>query len=159
MKIDRINPIDDGWWAFLTLSTNQASNLGNGDAVEFDTICKSGFSASVLDTITNVGRITLPAGKTFELTGGVHVYYDTAAFATSFEWVVISGTAISKSIRATGYSPGETTEIISQLKAKAIITTLVETTIELQKDDAAVITNYNATRTFATIKQIRDEDI
>lgn len=77
--------------ALIQLSADQTVNLANGDQVEFDTIVSS--PDVLLDATTNVGRVTLPEGKLFEVRAFVRAQFSGATGRAGFEWQDITDAA------------------------------------------------------------------
>lgn len=125
MKTGRIDPISDMWWAGLILSANQTSNFDT--RVQWNGLVKSGFDSSVLDTTTNIGRITLPANKSFIIS---YIIRGAGTNIVEFEFSTISGTAIVSKTAA--FTPvGKTYAGQLSCEGFGAVTTEEETTFDV----------------------------
>ncbi len=173
MKIDRINPIDDGWWAFLTLSADQTHNISANDHVQFDVMQKSGtFDTYDDDAMTkndwsiegaadtdnqDLGIIELQTGKTYKLATSLYMAgSNTGAIVYQFYDKTNSTNLGIDSYKAAYAS---TSNAIGQGIAFAVVTPSVAMKVEVRLTSSTNRTSISGSRTWCMIQQIRDEDI
>ncbi|MCG8334910.1 MAG: hypothetical protein MJE63_10355 [Proteobacteria bacterium] len=157
-RSDHVHPgdADKGWWAFLTLAT-QSAGLSVGSQVKFDTVKRSGFSSTFLDTTTNIGRFTLPPFKTFKLKASLRgVCNDPNSVILYAFYNVTSSTFVG----VDGYVPAVThaSWLCITGSAEAILTPTQDTEIELRFKDIGGVSNLDGNMCRCSIEQIRDED-
>ena len=150
------------------LSANQTTNLlNNTDHVKFATILSGSGSGIILDSasayssavnVASIGRITLKAGKTYELVGVIHGTSGSTG-GQSYAWFNSDTNLIIPGASGDQLFPTYTANVLSNPNATVIFTPSIDTRVELRFTSGIVFTQVDqsfngANVTYATIKQI-----
>lgn len=158
----------DLWWAFLTMSADQNSNVAAGDHIEFDTIQKSGTFDVYQDDLStegdwdtdtgqDLGIIELKAGKTYKLMGAARLTYTADGYGEIYFYDRTNST--EKGIRGINYTLNSSTASTSNIVAIAVITPSTDIKVEIRfSPNMNDVSSADHNRTWALIEQIRDED-
>lgn len=116
-------------YGLYTLSADQTSNLAVGNHVEFDT-CQGSLGGVSTGSGQAKGIITLPAGKTYKITGAAELVFSSGDFARLKIYNRTSSAYIGQ--EAICFAVNRNTSCSTQPTFMAIITTSANTDIDLR---------------------------
>lgn len=145
------------------LAATQTTNLTASDHVKFDTVLSGNIPLDTTTPYTNtpgadsIGRITLTAGKTYELTATVGEFNTSSQNNISLQWYdVTTGTPVALGVGTALENLNATTYMQKNSVAQAVFTPTVNSKVELRLN-TNVITSIVATANYGTsfvIKQL-----
>jgi len=144
----------NGSYIFGTLSGDQSTGLTNGDPIQWDTDSSSAGNDITLDGVTNVGRFTLAAGKTYKLSAMLQAVFSGSSGTATFQWYNVTGAAyIGKQHTAVPMNSTNLSNIASP--AVAYVTPSVSTDVELRLNGIPTsLSSIESDTSWATIEAV-----